>query len=736
MTTTSLPGRTEGRAGRLGALGFAGGFAVAAVLTTTATVLAVSGAGPLRLASPLVLALLGASLLISAGLAVMLGLRIIRIVSARSTLVGGARLHLRFVSLFSAAAVAPAVVVALFLGATMSRGIEEWFSDRVKTVVEKAADVGRSYVQAAQENLRGEMLAMATDLNRAQRGLTADTAAYNAYLNAQTQQRFFAAAYVIDGKGQLLAASRTAESPPYVAPAGADFSEAASGDLTMRLYENTGLIRALYRLEAYDDAYLYVARYVDATMLQQLRTFDQAVAEYRFTDNSRQRLQILFALAYLATAVLILLGAVWLGLSNASRVSEPIGRLAEAARRVAAGDLSVRVAAGRERDEVDALSRAFNRMTAQLDSQRTALVTARQEAEARSLFIQAVLSNVSAGVVGLDAEGRITAANSSAAALLGLEGETLDGLKLDEAAPEFAELVAAAREAAPIAPKRIDLQRAGSTRHLSVRVSGAGNPIGVVFTFDDMTKLVAAQRQEAWKDVARRIAHEIKNPLTPIQLSAERLQRRFGSEIQSDAETFQRCTETILRQVADIGRMVDEFSGFARMPTPRFEPVDIVATAREAMQDQKLSFGDVLFDVEGDSDPVSLTCDGRLIAQALTNVIKNAAEAVLARRLRDGEPKEGRVLMRIAHTDADVTIDVIDNGIGFPANDRDRLVEPYVTTRAKGTGLGLAIVRRVVEDHGGSLVLADAPEHSPGAMVRFILPRRGIMPALFQNGED
>ncbi len=736
MTTTSLPGRTEAGPWGLGTIGFVGGFVVAAVLTVTATVLAVSGAGPLRLESPLVLALLGASLLISMGLAILLVLRIVRVAGARSTPDSGARLHLRFVSLFSAAAVTPAVIVALFLGATMSRGIEEWFSDRVKTVVENAALVGRNYVQAAQENMRGEVLAMATDLNRAEQGLTAQNAAYNAYLEAQTEQRFFAAAYVIDGEGRVLAAARTPEAPAYASPAADDFAEATSGDLTMRLYGDAGLIRALYRLSAYDDAYLYVARFVDPDMLRQLRSFDQAVTDYRDTEESRARLQVLFALAYLATAVLILLGAVWLGLSNASRVSEPIGRLAEAARRVASGDLNARVAVGRERDEVDALGRAFNRMTSQLDTQRSDLVNARHDAEERSRFIQAVLANVSAGVVGLDGDGRITAANSSAADLLGVGADALDGRRLDEVAPEFAEIVAAAREAVPIAPKRIDLARDGSTRHLSVRVSGAGNSSGVVLTFDDMTTLVAAQRQEAWKDVARRIAHEIKNPLTPIQLSAERLQRRFGAEIQSDAETFQRCTETILRQVADIGRMVDEFSGFARMPTPRFEPVDIVATAREAMMDQRLSFADVRFEVEGDAAPVQLICDGRLLAQAFTNVIKNAAEAIQTRRNKEGEPKEGRVLMRIAHDETAVTIDIVDNGVGFPVKDRDKLVEPYVTTRTKGTGLGLAIVRRVVEDHGGSLVLSDAPAPGPGAMVRFILPRRGISPAMFFNGDD
>jgi two-component system nitrogen regulation sensor histidine kinase NtrY len=724
MTTTPAPARPDfpTLSTRLGSIGFATGFVVAAALTVTATLFAISGAGPVGPASPVMLTLLGASLLICGALAVLLVLRIIRIAGARSTPETGARLHLRFVSLFSAAAVAPAVLVALFLGTTISRGVEEWFSDRVETVVENGATVGRNYIEAAQENLRGEVLAMATDLNRAESGLRSQRNEYAAYLDAQTRQRFFAAAYVVDSKDAILASAQTDPALQFAPPARADYAEAASGQLTMRLFEDAGLIRALYRLEAYDDAYLYVARFVDPEILSSLRSFERAVVSYREAEDSRARLQIVFALAYLATAVLVLLAAVWLGLSNASRIAEPIGRLAEAAGRVAAGDLGARVAAGRERDEVDALARAFNRMTSQLESQRADLVKARHEAEARSRFTQAVLANVSAGVIGLDTAGRVTAANSSAAALLGVTPEALDGRRIADVAPEFAEI--AGRDTRDVAAQRIDLTRQGDTVHLSVRVSGGDGGSGVVLTFDDMTKLIAAQRQEAWKDVARRIAHEIKNPLTPIQLSAERLQKKYGAEIQTDPDTFQRCTNTILRQVADIGRMVDEFSGFARMPTPRFGPADLAEIVRESVFAQRISFADVTFDVTGAEQPAPATCDPRLMGQALTNLLKNAGEAIQARRQKDGEPKEGRVSVVISQSGSTITIGIADNGPGFPQQDRDRLVEPYVTTRARGTGLGLAIVKRVVEDHGGKLILLDVAAPGRGALVEIILPRR------------
>jgi two-component system, NtrC family, nitrogen regulation sensor histidine kinase NtrY len=332
-----------------------------------------------------------------------------------------------------------------------------------------------------------------------------------------------------------------------------------------------------------------------------------------------------------------------------------------------------------------------------------------------------VLSDVSAGVIGLDPDGRIAVANRSAATLLGEPDAKLEGRRLLEVAPEFAEILRRAAEQEPQDSHRVDLQRQGGATHLNVRINADASGRGQVLTFDDMTRLIAAQRQEAWKDVARRIAHEIKNPLTPIQLSAERLQRKYAHEITHDRDVFERCTDTILRQVADIGRMVDEFSGFARMPAPRPKLTDLTELMRASAFAQRLASPDIRFDVES-APTAPLWCDERLMAQAITNVVKNASEAIQARRQHTGEPKEGRVLMRLSDINDVVVLEIIDNGVGFPAKDRARLVEPYVTTRAKGTGLGLAIVQRVVEDHGGILELTDA-EPGPGAVVRFVLPR-------------
>ena len=705
------------------AIAFAGGFVLAALLTASATVLLISGEGLAGEATPAVQIMLAASLAISVGLAGILAHRLARVARAWRSAATGARLHIRFVTLFSLAALAPAIIIAAFLGFTFSQGVERWFSQRVESTIENAAAVGRAYVDLASGDLSGEILAMAEDLNIAVRGLTEDPERYRAFLRAQTQARLLSSAYIVRADGAVLARAEESDARTFEAPTAEGLAAADQGSVSIRFDQDDDRVVGVFRLTAYDGAYLVVTRAIAPGLVTQLRLFDQSVDDYRSARDAQGALRLMFTLAYVSTALLVLLGAVWVGLSSASRVAEPIGRLVGAARRVAAGDLKARVSVGEEQDEVDALGAAFNRMTAQLDTQRRDLVAAQEDAETRRQFIEAVLGEVSAGVVGLDRDGRISAANRSAAQLLSAGDQSLIGRRLIDIAPEFVDLLNQPAPQGETPPQRVDLIRDGASTNLSVRTSPDAEG-GLVLTFDDMTKLISAQRQEAWKDVARRIAHEIKNPLTPIQLSAERLQRKFGAEITSDQETFQRCTDTILRQVSDIGRMVDEFSAFARMPTPIMAFADMSEIARATVFGQRLAFADVRVEVEGVEKPIGLVCDERLIAQALLNLIKNAAESVQARRVRDGEPKDGFVLLRLRDLEYGVQFEIIDNGLGFPEKDRHRLIEPYVTTRTKGAGLGLAIVARVVEDHGGLIELDDAPGPSPGAVVRFVLPKR------------
>jgi two-component system nitrogen regulation sensor histidine kinase NtrY len=507
------------------------------------------------------------------------------------------------------------------------------------------------------------------------------------------------------------------------------------GDLTVPnvvvLAENNeNAVSALVKLDAFVDAYLLVTRPVDAQVLEHQRGTHAAVSEYQSLNQNRSEIQLTFAALYLVVALLILLAAVWLALWAANRIVSPIGRLAGAAERVSEGDLTVRVKVGADNDEVSALSQTFNRMTSQLEGQRKQLVDANFQLDSRRRFTEAVLAGVSAGIVGLDGEGRITLLNRTASRLLDVASEETEGRHYTESMPELAGLIRRAMaEPSGRAAGQLDVRRHNALRYLNVQVSSetGDKSHGFVVTFDDISDLVSAQRTAAWADVARRIAHEIKNPLTPIQLSAERLKRKYASEVSSDPEVFAQCTDTIIRQVGDIGRMVDEFSSFARMPAPVFKREEAQELVRHAVFLQRVAQPQIAFEVTSPTDPIHFECDGRLVSQALTNVLKNAIEAISA-RITAGDTAPGRIVIDMTVNNGRLFLSIRDNGIGLPSEHRHRLTEPYVTTRAKGTGLGLAIVRKILEDHGGELVLDDALDEitgdPAGAVVRMQFPLR------------
>jgi len=506
----------------------------------------------------------------------------------------------------------------------------------------------------------------------------------------------------------VLARAEQPSAPPFLVPP----PRTAGAADEVALPFSSDYIRGLMRLKAYPDAYLYVARPMGEGIMAQLRRSEQSVVAYRQADRNRARVQGIFVLSYVSTALLVLVGAVWVGMTVATQIAAPVARLVLAADQVAGGDLTARVDTRRDPEEIAVLSRAFNRMTSDLQTQQAALKTASSEAQSRIRFIEAVLSGVSAGVIGLDASGRISAINARALTLLGLTEAAAFGRGLADAAPELADIASRAGAANTDADAEVDVVRGAETRRLRVRASGRSEG-GLVLTFDDITRLVTAQRNAAWRDVARRIAHEIKNPLTPIQLSAERIRKKFRKDITADLDTFDRCTETIIRQVGDIGRMVDEFSSFARMPAPKFAPEDAAELMRQACFAQRVAYPDVEVHCEVPDEVVNVICDGRMLSQALLNVFKNAGEAVAARVALQPEPK-GCITARLVREPSQIAFVIEDNGVGLPAKDRDRLTEPYVTTREKGTGLGLAIVKRVLEEHGGDLELADAST-LPGA---------------------
>ena len=669
-------------------------------------------------ASRAVLYILLANLVVIAGLAVVAARRVRRLVRDRAD--PGARLHLRFVAIFSAVALAPAILIALVFGVLVNRGVDQWFSDNVRSAVDNGAEIGRAYVNDVGSSLERDLDAMSNELGGV-RGVFGNRIQFSSALTQVADFFGYPAVYILDGRGTVLAQGTLPGAPPYVAPPREAFETAAQGEnAPVEVTENPDVIRAVYPLPDYGDAYLYVVRPLAPGLVARMRNGADSIAAYREATESRARIQAAFALSYLETALLVLVGAVWLGLSAAGAISAPIARLVKAADQVAGGDLTARVDAQNDPGEIAVLSNAFNRMTGDLQAQQEALRAASDDAQARSRFIETVLSGVSAGVIGLDRRGRISAINDSALQLLAISETDVHGKALAKVSPELSDLVG--RAEAHI-EEDIDVSREGETRRLRVRIEG-GLGGEMVLTFDDITRLVTAQRNAAWRDVARRIAHEIKNPLTPIQLSAERLRRKYRARIADDVDTFDRCTETIIRQVGDIGRMVDEFSAFARMPAPRFAPENPAELLRQAVFAQRVAAPEVLVEIAEPLPKAVLNCDGRMVGQALTNILKNAGEAVAAHRAAKGmsfDRAHPGVIARLEVEDGVAVFVIEDDGVGLPAKDRDRLTEPYVTTREKGTGLGLAIVKRICEDHGGELRLADAAQLG-GARISLTFP--------------
>jgi len=687
--------------------------------------------GPLGPASPLVLTLLFLGFILIAILAVLLFGRMLRLLRAQSS-DAGARLHLRFVSLFALAAAAPAVIVALFFGVLVTRGVDNWFSARVESVVENSAKVAKSYLDQQQDFIGRHVAAMAGELNRGGPEALADAPiAFSHFLAQGAGDNGFSAAYLLDREGRVIARADGAGDPPLLIPPASSFAVADQGDVSLGAFESADLFRGLYRLRGFPDAYLYVVRPVDRGIFSHLRETEASLGAYREAKARRARIQAAFALSYLETALLVLVGAVWLGMAAASSIAAPVARLVQAAGRVAAGDLTARVDTRRDPEEIAVLSRAFNRMTHDLGQQQEALRAAHEEAESRRLFTEAVLLGVSAGVIGLDGGGRVSVMNAQAMRLLDRGSSDSLGRPLAEVAPEMAPLARDAARRESDAEEDVDVVRGGESRRLRVRASHGAE--GLVLTFDDITRLMTAQRNAAWRDVARRIAHEIKNPLTPIQLSAERLRRKYRKDVVADVETFDRCTETIIRQVGDIGRMVDEFSAFARMPAPRFAPHDGAELLRQAVFAQRVADPEVAIEIVEPLPEVMLTCDARMLGQALANVLKNAGEAIATRKSANAAP--GEIIARLIVRNDSVEYVIEDNGVGLPPKDRDRLTEPYVTTREKGTGLGLAIVKRIAEEHGGRLILADRGKVK-GAKVMLALPYRPASPVLEPAGAD
>jgi two-component system nitrogen regulation sensor histidine kinase NtrY len=695
---------------------------VFAILSGIATVAMLRGLWPGEASPHLDQLFLLLNLVLLLPLIAVVAWRLVQLWAERRRGLAGSRLHTRLVVLFSLVAVIPTIIVAIFSYLLFAFGVQAWFSERVRTAVTGSLAVAEAYLHEHQQTIRADVVGMANDLNRDANLLSLNPQRFQDVVRAQAALRSLNEAIVFDGQGHLLA--RTGFSFALELQPVPDWAMAAAraGDVAVMTNDNDDRVRALVRLDRFGDVFLYAGRFIDPEVVNHMNQTKSAVDQYERLEGQRSDYQIAFSVVFFAVGLLLLTGAVWVGLSFATRLARPISSLVAAAERVRGGDLSARVPAGDGDEEFGSLSRAFNRMTHQLQTQQSELIEANRQLDQRRRFTETVLSGVSAGVIGLDQQGRINLPNRSASLLLGSDLDQYIGKELADVMPEMAGLVAEAeRRPDRLAESQVQLVRAGRARTLLVRIVAErleGEAKGYVVTFDDITELQAAQRKAAWADVARRIAHEIKNPLTPIQLSAERLKRKYLRDIREDPETFTACTDTIIRHVGDIGRMVDEFSSFARMPAPILKDEDLGEIVRQIAFLQRAATSDIRVDTELPREPVRLSCDSRQVAQALVNLMKNAAESIHA---REGEASPGMIMVKLAEQDGNIVLAVEDNGRGLPREGRERLTEPYVTTHIKGTGLGLAIVKKIMEDHHGELVLEDREEG--GARVKLVFHR-------------
>ncbi|MGB9646400.1 MAG: PAS domain-containing sensor histidine kinase [Stellaceae bacterium] len=726
-------------AGRIG-LGrkLAIALAISALASGIATYLALTGAPPFGPHPNAVLLLLNLDLILLLALGAVIAKRLIEVWAERRRGLAGSRLQIRLVVLFSLIAVMPTIIVAGFSYLFFSFGVESWFSDRVRTAITESLAVAEAYLHEHQQAIRADVLAMANDLNRDSVQLALNPQHLQQVVSAQAALRGLTEAMVFDRAGHMLARSSLSFTLGFEPVPDDAIRLADAGDVAIMTNDSDDRVRALVRLNQFGDVYLYVGRFIEPRVLNHMEETQRAAALYEQMEGQRSGFQITFALIFMMVAMLFLVAAVAIGIHFAAQFAGPISRLITAAERVRGGDLAARVPEGEKDDELASLSRAFNRMTYQIESQQRELREANRQLDERRRFTETVLTGVSAGVIGLDRLGRVNLPNRSASALLGTDLEQAIGQDLAEVAPEMAGLLdEAERRPERLAQTQVELLRGNSSRTLLVRIAAEHNDrdiSGFVVTFDDITELLSAQRKAAWADIARRIAHEIKNPLTPIQLAAERLRRRYLKEIRNDVETFTICTDTIIRHVGDIGRMIDEFSSFARMPTPVLKPENLVEIVHRAVFLQRTAHPEIVFEPVFPATPVAVSCDARLVGQALINIVKNAIESIEARRAEDSASPAGRIRVSVAQDNGQAAVIIEDNGKGLPQHGREQLTEPYVTTRTKGTGLGLAIVKKIMEDHHGELVLEDG--ETEGARVSLHFAASEIRAALRLDAAD
>jgi len=696
--------------------------AVASIITTYSLLTSTFGSDP-----DTIIMLMNVNIVLLLVVGAVVIRKLSKIWIARRQNEAGSRLYSRMAVLFSGVAITPAIIVAVFSALFFNFGVNTWFSEKVSTALQESKAVARSYLEEHKKVIRADVLSMGNDLNRQAAELNENRSLFEAAVRTHAALRNFTEVLVFQSAGDIVARAGLTYVLELEPLSDEALNDARQGDVVLLLSEEGDRVRALVRLERFVDTFLYVGRYLEPQVLAHIDATNQAVDSFEALKRERSDLQISFALVFLSMALLLLLVSVWVGLSIATQLVTPIGELIRAADKVRAGDLSVQVETDQHnRDEISNLKRAFNRMTSQLGSQRGDLIDANRQLDERRRFIETVLSGVSAGIIGLDAKGYIQYPNEKASELLEAPLHDHIATPLSDVCKEFTELLGKIMEN-PSIPQvsKIRIRRQNQTKTLLARMTAESEDaetLGFVVTFDDITDLINAQRMATWADMARRLAHEIRNPLTPIQLAADRLKRNYAHQITENKENFETFLDVIIRQVDDLGKMLGEFSSFARMPAPQMAYVD----AMEIISDCALLVQETHADIQikkPKQQKVYLFADPAQLRQVFTNILKNAAESIDSAKSANDNSAAGKIEIKIEEEDDILIVDIKDNGTGLSTTEQDQLTEPYFTTKEEGTGLGLSVVAKIIEDHGGRLRMFN--NSRVGATVRLRFPKSG-----------
>ncbi len=695
---------------------------LAALGSALATFLVLAGLTPILPTHEVVLKVFGINAALVLLLLAIVAWQTKRLMRERRAGAAGAGLHIRIVTLFSLVAVLPAILVAVVASVILERGLDPWFTGSIRDLMANTVEIARAYRESQCRSLARETQLMAGDLNRARVIYDADRRVFREFMNNRAASLGMPVAMMLEPNGAVVEKAEPKPIENLPPPSAQDLAEASETEALCLFPRNGNVFRSVLKLQNHGGRILFVAREVDPRAVEFPAVAEAGAAIYAALEQKKGGVQVAFASMFALIALIVLLSAIWFGLNFANRLVAPVRRLIHATDQVATGNFYVQVPVRDREGDLAHLGETFNKMTAELRRQHDGLTAASDLIDRRRRFSEAVLAGVSAGVIGIDAEGRVTIVNPSTEALLAQPQDRLLGERIAAILPEVAPLIEEARQSRQrLVQQQVLIHRNGRDRTLNVRVTAEqhGAERDYVVTLDDITDLVSAQRTSAWADVARRIAHEIKNPLTPIQLSAERIRRKYGKVITTDREVFDQCTATIVRQVDDIKRMVDEFSSFARMPKPKIGEEDLAETIRQVVFMMRIAHPEIEIVDEIPEGPLIARFDRRLISQAVTNIVKNATEAIAAVPEAERGPPRITVKLDVTHP-AYLILAVTDTGKGFPAEGRQRLLEPYMTTREGGTGLGLPIVAKILEEHGGGMELLDNPAGRGGQVLMWI----------------